>query len=102
MPTSPAQVMELVNLASKYQKESLSNIKDAANYLKTMDNANESKIATIGWRFGVGQLLQWVLSIKFDSPLLATILHYENLVTGQEHLPKMTGPSQSYKSTSNV
>ena len=50
--------MELVNLASKNQKESLSNIKDAVNYLKTMDNANESKIVTIGWRFGVGQLLQ--------------------------------------------
>lgn len=45
---SPAQAMELVNVAIKNQKESLSNINDAVNYLKTVDNANELKIVSIG------------------------------------------------------
>ncbi|MDN5846045.1 MAG: dienelactone hydrolase family protein [Candidatus Nitrosocosmicus sp.] len=90
--TSPDQAMELVNLARENQNESLSNLKAAVGYLKTLDNVNASKIAAIGWCFGGGQALQLALNSNNDSQLAATILYYGNLVTDQEQLSKITGP----------
>lgn len=90
--TSPDQAMKLVNLARENQNESLSNLKAAVSYLKTLDNVNASKIAAFGWCFGGGQALQLALNSNIDSPLAATILYYGNLVTDQEQLSKITGP----------
>lgn len=90
--TSPDQAMKLVNLARENQNESLSNLKAAVSYLKTLDNVNTSKIAAFGWCFGGGQALQLALNSNIDSPLAATILYYGNLVTDQEQLSKITGP----------
>ena len=89
--TSPDQAMKLVNLARENQNESLSNLKAAVSYLKTLDNVNASKIAAFGWCFGGGQALQLALNSNIDSPLAATILYYGNLVTDQEQLSKITG-----------
>jgi carboxymethylenebutenolidase len=90
--TSPDQAMKLVNLARENQNESLSNLKAAVSYLKTLDNVNASKIAAFGWCFGGGQALQLALNSNIDSPLATTILYYGNLVTDQEQLSKITGP----------
>jgi carboxymethylenebutenolidase len=90
--TSPDQAMKLVNLARENQNESLSNLKGAVSYLKSLDNVNASKIAAFGWCFGGGQALQLALNSNIDSPLAATILYYGNLVTDQEQLSKITGP----------
>jgi carboxymethylenebutenolidase len=90
--TSPDQAMKLVNLARENQNESLSNLKAAVSYLKTLDNVNALKIAAFGWCFGGGQALQLALNSNIDSPLAATILYYGNLVTDQEQLSKITGP----------
>ncbi len=89
---SPDQAMKLVNLARENQNESLSNLKGAVSYLKTLDNVNASKIAAFGWCFGGGQALQLALNSNIDSPLATTILYYGNLVTDQEQLSKITGP----------
>jgi carboxymethylenebutenolidase len=90
--TSPDQAMKLVNLARENQNESLSNLKGAVSYLKSLDNVNTSKIAAFGWCFGGGQALQLALNSNIDSPLAATILYYGNLVSDQEQLSKITGP----------
>lgn len=90
--STPDQAMKLVNLARENQNESLSNLKAAVSYLKTLDNVNASKIAALGWCFGGGQALQLALNSNPDSPLAATILYYGNLVTDQEQLSKITGP----------
>lgn len=90
--SNPKEAMELVNTARDNQNESSSNMLAALNYLKTLDNIDQTKIASLGWCFGGGQSLQLALNTDAQNPLAATVLYYGNLVTDEKSLSKISWP----------
>lgn len=90
--STPEEAMKLVNMVREDQNESNLNMLAAVNYLKTLNNVDQSKIASLGWCFGGGQSLQLALNTSSNSPLAATVLYYGNLVTDQQILSKIKWP----------
>jgi len=66
----------------------VSNMKTAVNYLKELDNVDDSKIASMGWCFGGGMSLQLSLNEK----LAATIIYYGNMETNKTRLSVIKWP----------
>lgn len=69
----------------------LSNLKSAVEYLSSIPNVNQDKIASLGWCFGGQQSLQLALNSE-ENPLSATIIYYGRLVTEPEILSKIKWP----------
>lgn len=68
------------------QDEATKKMKDAANYLRTVEKS--PKVASLGWCFGGGQSLQLALNDGLD----ATVIYYGNLVTEKERLLNINWP----------
>jgi carboxymethylenebutenolidase len=58
--------------------------------LASLENVDESKIASLGWCFGGGFSLQ--LALNAERPLAATVIYYGTLVTDQQELSSITWP----------
>lgn len=66
----------------------VANMKGAVEYLKTLDNVDDGKIASMGWCFGGGMSMQLALNEK----LAATIIYYGQLETDKEKLKVIKWP----------
>ncbi|MBI2655022.1 dienelactone hydrolase family protein [Candidatus Woesearchaeota archaeon] len=66
----------------------VSNMKSAVAYLKTLDNVDGSKIASMGWCFGGAMSLQLAL----NQELAATVIYYGNLETNTSKLSFIEWP----------
>lgn len=65
------------------------NMRAAVKYLRSRENVNAERIASMGWCFGGGQSLQLALS---GEQLAATVIYYGNLVTEKEQLSAIQWP----------
>jgi carboxymethylenebutenolidase len=68
----------------------IENLNAAVDYLASLENVDESKIASLGWCFGGGFSLQ--LALNAERPLAATVIYYGTLVTDQQELSSITWP----------
>lgn len=68
--------------------KAISNMKSAIRYLKSLDNVNDSKIASMGWCFGGQMSLQLALNEK----LQATVIYYGSLETNATKLSVIEWP----------
>ncbi|MBI2559254.1 dienelactone hydrolase family protein [Candidatus Woesearchaeota archaeon] len=66
----------------------IQNMKAAVEFLKNLDNVDDSKIASMGWCFGGAMSLQLALNEK----LAATIIYYGNLETNATKLSVIKWP----------
>ena len=66
----------------------VSNMKTAVEYLKSLDNADDDKIASMGWCFGGAMSLQLAL----NQELAATVIYYGNLETNTSKLSFIEWP----------
>ena len=69
----------------------IENMKAAVNYLRSLDNVDPSKIASLGWCFGGQQSLQLAINSK-DDPLAATIIYYGRLTNDSQAISNITAP----------
>ena len=69
----------------------IENMKAAVNYLKSLDNVDPSKIASLGWCFGGQQSLQLAINSK-DDPLAATVIYYGRLTNDSQAISNITSP----------
>lgn len=82
---------EAGQLASKVRSnpaEAVSNMKSAVQYLKSLGNVNDNKIASMGWCFGGQMSLQLALNEK----LAATVVYYGSLETNATKLSVIKWP----------
>jgi carboxymethylenebutenolidase len=78
--------MRLVKIVTDDPQQSISNLQVAVKYVTSLLFVDSSKIDSIGWCFGGGQLLQLSLHSE-QHPLVATILYYGTpLVTDKQEL----------------
>ena len=69
----------------------IENMKGAVNYLRSLDNVDPSKIASLGWCFGGQQSLQLAINSK-DYPLAATVIYYGRLTNDSQAISNITSP----------
>jgi carboxymethylenebutenolidase len=69
----------------------IENMKAAVNYLRSLDNVDPSKIASLGWCFGGQQSLQLAINSK-DDPLAATVIYYGRLTNDSQAISNITSP----------
>ncbi len=69
----------------------IENMKAAVNYLRALDNVDQSKIASLGWCFGGQQSLQLAINSK-DDPIAATVIYYGRLTNDSQALSNITSP----------
>jgi carboxymethylenebutenolidase len=67
----------------------IENMKAAVNYLRSLDNVDPSKIASLGWCFGGQQSLQLAINSK-DDPLAATVIYYGRLTNDSQAISNIT------------
>jgi len=82
---APERARELSS--SLNQERATTNLRQAANYLRT--NQQASKVASLGWCFGGGQSLQVSLS---GEPLDATVIYYGRLTSDKNQLSAIKWP----------
>lgn len=82
---------ELTSMIRENPAISIENMKSAVRYLRSLDNVNASRIASLGWCFGGGQSLQLALNSK-DHPLSATVIYYGIPLTNDKALSNITWP----------
>lgn len=69
----------------------IENMKAAVNYLRSLDNVDPSKIASLGWCFGGQQSLQLAINSK-DDPPAATVIYYGRLTNDSQAISNITSP----------
>ena len=69
----------------------IENMKAAVNYLRSLDNVDPSKIASLGWCFGGQQSLQLAINSK-DDPIAATVIYYGRLTNDSQAISNITSP----------
>ena len=69
----------------------IENMKAAVNYLRSLDNVDPSKIASLGWCFGGQQSLRLAINSK-DDPLAATVIYYGRLTNDSQAISNITSP----------
>lgn len=69
----------------------IENMKAAVDYLRSLDNVEPSKIASLGWCFGGQQSLQLAINSK-DDPLAATVIYYGRLTNDSQAISNITSP----------
>jgi carboxymethylenebutenolidase len=88
---NPERSGELTGAIRENPDLAIQNMKAAVNYLKSLDNVNPSKIASLGWCFGGQQSLQLAINSKED-PLAATIIYYGRLTNDTQAISNITSP----------
>ena len=68
--------------------EAISNMKAAVQHLKSLDNVDDNRVASMGWCFGGAMSLQLAL----NEPLAATIIYYGSLETNATKLAVIKWP----------
>ena len=82
------EARELSTKARNNIPVAVSNMKSAVEFLKNQDNADDNKIASMGWCFGGGMSLQLALNEK----LAATVIYYGSLETNTSKLSFIEWP----------
>ena len=82
---------ELTGVIRENPDIGIENMKAAVKYLRSLDNVNPSKIASLGWCFGGQQSLQLAINSK-DDPLSATIIYYGRLTNDTQAISNITWP----------
>lgn len=72
--------------------EAIANLQAAVRYLASLENADASRISSLGWCFGGQQSLQLALNTEPDYPLTSTVIYYGRLVTDPQELSKIKWP----------
>lgn len=72
--------------------EAIANLQAAVRYLASLENADASRISSLGWCFGGQQSLQLALNTESDYPLSSTVIYYGRLVTDPQELFKIKWP----------
>jgi carboxymethylenebutenolidase len=68
--------------------QAIENMKSAVQYLKSLDNVDDNRIASMGWCFGGAMSLQLAL----NEPLNATVIYYGSLETNASKLSVIKWP----------
>ena len=82
---------ELTTAIRENPDRAINNLKAAVEYLQSLDNANPSRIASLGWCFGGQQSLHLALNSK-DNPLAATVIYYGRLSNDTQALSTVSWP----------
>jgi carboxymethylenebutenolidase len=82
---------ELTGVIRENPAIGVENMKAAVKYLRSLDNVNPSKIASLGWCFGGQQSLQLAINSK-DEPLSATVIYYGRLTNDTQAISNITWP----------
>lgn len=82
---------ELTGVIRENPGIAIENMKAAVNYLRSLDNVDPSKIASLGWCFGGQQSLQLAINSK-DDPLAATVIYYGRLTNDSQAISNITSP----------
>ena len=82
---------ELTGVIRENPGIAIENMKAAVNYLRSLDNVEPSKIASLGWCFGGQQSLQLAINSK-DDPLAATVIYYGRLTNDSQAISNITSP----------
>jgi carboxymethylenebutenolidase len=69
----------------------IENMKAAVKYLRSLDNVDQSKVASLGWCFGGQQSLQLAINSK-DDPLAGTVIYYGRLTNDTQAISNITWP----------
>lgn len=79
---------QLASQVRNNQAEAISNMKAAVQYLKSLGNVDDNRIASMGWCFGGAMSLQLAL----NEPLNATIIYYGSLEANATKLSVIKWP----------
>jgi carboxymethylenebutenolidase len=82
---------ELTGVIREKPGIAIENMKAAVKYLRSLDNVNPSKIASLGWCFGGQQSLQLAINSK-DDPLAGTVIYYGRLTNDTQAISNITWP----------
>lgn len=82
---------ELTRVIRENPDIAIENMKAAVNYLRSLDNVDPSKIASLGWCFGGQQSLQLAINSK-DDPIAATVIYYGRLTNDSQAISNITSP----------
>ncbi|HEU4605537.1 MAG TPA: dienelactone hydrolase family protein [Nitrososphaera sp.] len=88
--TMPERARELSGSVRGNPGEAVSNLNAAVEYVSSLPNVNNSRVAALGWCFGGGFSMQ--LALNATQPLAATVIYYGNLVTDEEQLSVIEWP----------
>lgn len=89
--TDPDRAGQLASSVRSNPEQAIANLQSAVGYLGSLENVNNSRIASLGWCFGGGQSLQLALNSE-ENPLAATVIYYGNLVNDTNELSKINWP----------
>ena len=71
--TSPKEVRNLAGRVRSNMNEAFENLESALNFLKSLNNVNKNKLASVGWCFGGG----WSYKVaKNNLDVKASIIYY--------------------------
>jgi carboxymethylenebutenolidase len=82
---------ELTGVIRENPGIAIENMKAAVKYLRSLDNVNPTKMASLGWCFGGQQSLQLAINSK-DDPLAGTIIYYGRLTNDTQAISNITWP----------
>jgi carboxymethylenebutenolidase len=88
---NPERSGELTGAIRENPNIAIENMKAGVNYLRSLDNVDQSKVASLGWCFGGQQSLQLAINSK-DDPLAATIIYYGRLTNDSQAISNITAP----------
>ena len=88
---NPERSAELTEAIRGNPDIAIENMKAAIDYLRSLDNVDPSKIASLGWCFGGQQSLQLAINSK-DDPIAATVIYYGRLTNDSQAISNITSP----------
>lgn len=89
--TDPDRAGQFASSVRSNPEQAIANLQSAVRYLGSLENVNNSRIASLGWCFGGGQSLQLAMNSE-ENPLAATVIYYGDLVNDTNELSKINWP----------
>jgi carboxymethylenebutenolidase len=83
------QAKVLAGAARKNTEKSVANMKNAVEYLQTLEDVDPERVGSMGWCFGGQQSLNLALN---SDDLGATVIYYGNLIDDKEQLQSINWP----------
>lgn len=84
------KAMQLSSSVRNNSGEAIANLQSAVSYVRSLDNVNASRVASLGWCFGGDWSLR--LALNSTEPLAATVLYYGKPVTDPQQLANISWP----------
>ena len=79
--TTPDRSRELSSSVTNNPSSAIENLRSAVSYVKSLENVDGNRIASLGWCFGGDWSLQLAVNSSSENPLAATIVYYGRPVT---------------------